>query len=344
MKMQMEIAPTDSTALYKNSTKLNQPITDHKHLQFIEAYNDEKVLLGACNLNGRLWNGSVWLYNDLTNFDKINALVSSTTESSVCDAVFLETDKFVVVEDSGVLQILQVILNPVTQSKQIQCLGYTCQHDDTILSASAFHKKTRIITAGIDCCIKIWNLEDLLAERSYESAHRKIISCLDTKPRSNDIFASAGLDGEALVWDVRQESPAQVIYSNSGHQLRAIAWRPSDDNALVIGSVDGGVTLIDTRKPQDFVMHSGSFKKSIHKIKFDPKRPHLLATCSDDTDLKVLDTNQHFATIYHDQRHNDFVRGITWFDENLLSCAWDNTVLRHIVRETSSATLPVHDQ
>jgi len=279
-------------------------------------------------MNGRLWNGSVWIYDDPT-FDKEKSAVSLTTESGVCDAAFVEHDKFVVVEDSGVLQVFNIVENPTTQSKSVHCLGYACQHDDSVLTASVFHGKTRLVTGGMDCCLKVWNLTDLIAEYSFNGAHRNIISCVDARPKSDDTFASSSLDGEAVMWDVRKEKPAEVMYTMSRGQLLAVAWSPNEEQTLAVGCVDGTVGLVDIRRPGNFVSHSNVFKRSIHKLKFDPKRPHLLAACCDDTEVKVLNVTNQLETIYEDRRHGDFVRGIAWHKENLLSCSWDNTVLEH---------------
>lgn len=102
-------------------------------------------------MNGRLWNGSVWLYDDCSTFVKEKAAVTVNLDSGVCDATFIERDKFVVVEDSGVLQVFVVIENQLAGSKEVQRLGYACQHDDSILTTSVFHSKSRLVTGGMDC-------------------------------------------------------------------------------------------------------------------------------------------------------------------------------------------------
>lgn len=56
-----------------------------------------------------------------------------------------------------------------------------------------------------------------------------------------------------------------------------------------------------------------------------------LAVCSDDVLVEVFDINNQLLSLYEDCRHDDFVRGLTWFDRHLYSCSWDNVVLKHTV-------------
>ena len=108
-------------------------------------------MLGASNLTGRFWNGSVWYYDDCSAFEKSKATVHAATGSGVVDGSFLKNEKFVVVEDSGVLQVINVVDNAATKSKQMELLGYTCQHDNSILTMSVFDSKDRVVTGGMDC-------------------------------------------------------------------------------------------------------------------------------------------------------------------------------------------------
>lgn len=60
-------------------------------------------------------------------------------------------------------------------------------------------------------------------------------------------------------------------------------------------------------------------------------RSEELACCCDDTFVEVLDINRDFSSVYKNARHTDFVRGLAWYKDDLLSCSWDNTVLKHTI-------------
>lgn len=61
--------------------------------------------------------------------------------------------------------------------------------------------------------------------------------------------------------------------------------------------------------------------------------PNQLAGCCDGNVVKIFDTDKSLATIYEDDRHRDFVRGLAWQQNKLLTCSWDNTVLHHSLVE-----------
>lgn len=106
--------------------------------------------MGGSNLTDRYWSGTVWYYNDISDFDRNKAHVATKTESGVCDAVFLDNNKFVIGEDSGVLQVFDITTGP-DDSQQLQCAGYACLHDDSIITLSAFADNDRVVSAGMDC-------------------------------------------------------------------------------------------------------------------------------------------------------------------------------------------------
>lgn len=104
-------------------------------------------------MTDRYWNGTVWYYTgDLKKLDRRDALAGQRTESGVHDIAYLgKHDKFVVGEDSGILQISQLVKRPDSQNEELQCMGYACQHDDSLKSISVFANNTHLVTGGLDC-------------------------------------------------------------------------------------------------------------------------------------------------------------------------------------------------
>lgn len=60
--------------------------------------------------------------------------------------------------------------------------------------------------------IKVWDISELMATQSFNSAHIDAITCVDVKPESNTEFVSTSMDCEGLLWDLRQGKPAQSMY------------------------------------------------------------------------------------------------------------------------------------
>ncbi|XP_006565157.2 methylosome protein 50 isoform X2 [Apis mellifera] len=323
--------PNLNADVYRNMTITDRPPTINKHLQFITIYNEKSAILGGNNLTDRYWNGIVWYYNDIADFDRDKALFAIKTESCVCDAVFLQSDKFVIGEDSGALQIFDLSKMP-NDSEKLQCAGYATLHDSSLLTLSAFTDKEHIVSGGMDCCIKIWDISELMATYSFGFAHTDTITCIDVKPESNSEFASTSSDCEALMWDIRQSKPAQSILKKDAG-LNAICWSPNLSNILAIGTDDGEILIIDVRKGGVKVLSkSSAFSRPVHRLSFNPNSERVeLAACCNDVFVEVFDISNDLLLMYQDDHHTDFVRGLTWFNRYLYSCSWDNTVLKHTI-------------
>ena len=114
-------------------------------------FTDDSLILGASNMVDRYWNGTIWLYTDLANFDRNHYAAAVRTESGVHVATYLDKyEKFVIGEDTGLLQVFELSLNSETQLYELQCIGYSCQHDDSLTSISTFSNNKHIVTAGMD--------------------------------------------------------------------------------------------------------------------------------------------------------------------------------------------------
>lgn len=96
------------------------------------------------------WTGTIWHYNDISDFARDKAVIMQQMNNGICDAVYLGHNKFVVVEDSGAVQITEIVQLTNEQS-EFQFLERACQHDNSILTVSGFSNKRNIVTGGMDC-------------------------------------------------------------------------------------------------------------------------------------------------------------------------------------------------
>lgn len=196
-------------------------------------FTDDSLVLAASNMIDRYWNGTIWYYEGLDKFDRNQYTAAIRTESGVCAAAYLgKYDKFVIGEHSGLIQIFEVGTKPETQSKELQCMGYSCQHDDSLTSISTFHDYTHIVTAGMDTwydfflyflidwkhllnrpfnlhfSIKVWDTSEMLATSSFNNAQTDVVTCVEAQTGSDAVFVSTSMDSEALLWDTRKTNSA----------------------------------------------------------------------------------------------------------------------------------------
>lgn len=89
--------------------------------------------------------------------------------------------------------------------------------------------------------------------------------------------------------------------------------------------------ILDIRKTtSEPIYQANHFVRSVKKLMFNSNYPTLLAGCCDAEDLKVFDVdNNNVKVLKEDVSHSDFVRGLTWQEKDLITCSWDNKVLRH---------------
>lgn len=331
--MEPVIDPNLNADIYRNMTPAERPPVLDKNLQFILIHNEKSAILGGTNMTDRYWNGTVWYYNNISDFAREKAFVDTKTESGVCDGVHLEQDKFVISEDSGVIQVYGLVETDEPQVHELQSLGYACQHDSSPLTLAVFQDNVHVVSGGMDYCIKVWDTAELIATHSFSFAHTDVVTSIDVQPRSTTTFVSTSLDCEALIWDIRQQNPAQSILKRQ-FGLTSVNWNFVMDNIIAIGTENGDVILVDTRKSTDSALkNSRVFSRSVHKLLFNPnpERSEELACCADDTIVRVVDINKKFSSIYEDGSHRDFVRGLAWYKNELISCSWDNAVNKHTI-------------
>ncbi|XP_012287432.1 methylosome protein 50 [Orussus abietinus] len=316
---------------YRNMTPSERPPITDKYLQCILIYNDESALIGASSMTDRYWRGTVWFCNAVSDVERSKSFVALKTESGVTDAAYLgQRNKFIIGEDSGSAQIVEFVKDVETNSQELRVIESVCLHDDTLTTMSVFFDNANMVTGAVDCCIKVLDLVELIPLHTYYYAHKELVTCVNAKPKSTTVFASTSLDNECLMWDVRHYKPAQSIFENDDCSLTSVAWDPCDEHICAVGTLDGNIILLDTRKPKASLEHQSVFPRGIHKLLFHPEKPHRLAGCCDDSIVKICDTSKELAIVYKDDRHADFVRGLAWHNKDLITCSWDDTVLRHV--------------
>ena len=106
-------------------------------------------------------------------------------------------------------------------------------HLSTVRAIEVTPNGERIVTAGWDCAIRVWDGEtrELLASRSD---HARSVNALAISPDGR-FAASAGWDREVIVWEL--ESLREVArFTDFGHVPMALAFSPNGER-LAVGSV-----------------------------------------------------------------------------------------------------------
>ncbi|KAL1117005.1 hypothetical protein AAG570_004333, partial [Ranatra chinensis] len=228
---------------------------------------DGSLFLGSSNLNGRYWIGSIWYFNSADDAPaNDNSVTGHSCDSGVPTGKFLNSSQKVIVgEDTGTLTIYELT---TYKNGDIYFVPevYSAQHESSILSLSFSRTKNKIISAGTDKSINVWDVESLSAVNRYCEAHTRPITSTAFCPEEDGVtFISCSLDGYALMWDSRNAKPASVLSKNKSCGFTAVDWR--NTNEIAIGSQSGDVMIMDVRARSQLMSFS-PIDRPVHKISF----------------------------------------------------------------------------
>jgi len=317
----------------------NTPAQVETHLDFITFNKGGELLLGCSSLTGRYWGGGLWYYKDplsAPHIEKSNAGYELNAGVSV--GAFLDGENsFMLGQDGGIVEFFRIENKdngPVIVSQvQIE------EHHDSVLALGVTCDGKSALTGSSDMCIKAWDTSSNLVKRHLSPAHSGQVTSLDPHPTHPEVFVSAAMDGNVLLWDLRSPNPASCIYRDVGVRPESVAWIQGGGGVetgfgrLVVGTVGGGIALRDSSKYTHDLASINVLKRPIYRLVTNPYKTNQVAVCGNDSKVIVIDVEKEDIKIkYENDSHDDFVRGLAWKDKNqLFSCGWDKAVHAHTI-------------
>lgn len=296
---------------------------------------DGTLLLGASSLTGRTWQGSVWLYSDPEKAPNEGFCTAGVqTEAGITDVKWVSEKGVAVASDSGALELWEL-----AEDERLLVNRFTkYEHDHIVTTVSPITGASGAVTGSMDCRIKVWDLSQETVITTY-SAHSGPVTCVACSPSDESLFMSCGQDGRVLMWDKRKPNkPASRIDADSPYCLpTTVVWHPHHRSTVAFGDELGRVIVKDflgTERAQVANVHS----RRVNGLAFSTHSASLLASVSDDCSLAVMNTQ--LQEILRDQRHQDFVKGVSWLhggSNSLTTVGWDHLVLHHSVDSAAGA-------
>ncbi|KAK7086101.1 Methylosome protein 50 [Halocaridina rubra] len=311
------------------------PCQVEKHLDFITFNKYGKLLMGSSSLTGRYWGGSLWYYENPDLAPDVEKCTSGYEISSgLADGVFLDDETSIMIgQDSGTIEFLT--LSTTETGTNLRSVCKINEHLDFVHCIESTCNKKMALTASADMSIRVWDSEGYRVVRLLSVAHSQPVTSVASHPTNDQIFLSAGMDGNVLIWDLRSHKPASCMYRDWDNKPQCVAWTEKSigpgNNNFVVGTQNGVILLRSPSNLNESLTSFDAFERPLFRLAENPFRPNLIAACADDSRVVIVDVEDEKLKLrYEDDRHTDFVRGVAWRDAGTLaSCGWDKKVLMH---------------
>lgn len=279
--------------------------------------NQSTILLSTNSYTSRLWNGSIFGYENFDDVGKTDAAkIKLSVDSNVKDVQFASKEIIIFGTACGSLQLWS------TQSEMRQKSGYSLykmsaksEHSGYVSAMELLggNEKSKAITGSSDGCIKVWTiLTDLVSENVYRYAHCGIIKGISSKPGSDFMFASCSQDRLLSIWDKRAQKPVVAFCENQRVENTTCLWQSVNGKELIyLGDASGDVYIYDPRKLNEVSARKHMFDQPIHKFKVSPNGSVLSVLGQSET-LKLCTNDTNMTILQECSPSTDFVRDICW--------------------------------
>lgn len=315
--------------------------------EILEANEDQSTILLATNsYNQRLWKGAVLGYDKFSDIGKQDAeVIKLHFDSNITSMHFVDKTIVLFTTASGSIQLWS------TQCEIRQKNGYNffqvakkSEHIGMVTGFSMLGgNKNKALTGSSDGCLKVWKVEpcDLVSEKTFQYAHKEVITDISAKPQSNDLFATCSRDRFLSIWDLRSRLPL-INSCTSEFPNTACLWSKCDGvEKLYLGDDSGALHIYDPRKLDVCLATQNILDRPIYKLKLNPVNK-LIGVLGQTNTFKLIDTTHKMGTVYAEPNAIDFVRDICWVNikdrpqHSFFSVGWSKLVKHHSIKQSTN--------
>jgi WD40 repeat protein len=160
----------------------------------------------------------------------------------------------------------------------------------------------KLVTAGTDGVIKIWNVESPMKPIATLEGHKKGVNCLEFNP-DGTLLASGGEDKAAKLWRFSDNVMEDHVLPDHDGPVLTVAFS-ADGKQLAIGSgvakKSGQIKIWEAGTGKEMYSLPAGHEDVVTSVCFHPKEPRLISGSKDKT-VRIwdLETKKELYKDYH---------------------------------------------
>lgn len=306
--------PNINSIEFRNLEIQETTTTMYPFFEWLESNEKQSTVVLATNsYTSRVWNGTLWGYDQLKNIGQKDKEVFKLKVGATTTALqFIDLNLLLATNANGSVHLWST-------HSEMRCKdGYSLfnvakktEHTGIIQAMDIIRASsgTMLVTGATDRSIRLWDIGacELRTERVYRTAHVDTVTGISSKS-DGKLFCSSSRDKSFSIWDIRVNKPVIDYHEDHPVAYTTCKW---NGHFVYVGDESGNLEVYDSRKGYEQPMQTlDIFDRPIHKIRLNGDES--MAIMGETSRMKILDQRNQLNVLFEYDSEDDYVRDICW--------------------------------